>query len=102
MEACHFPDPDLNNNRIENLRWDTKSANMQDRIIHGNNPCLNRTHCPKGHEYTEENTYRYPSTGHRYCKTCNREEAARKLKEITEAARDLGVTIREYKRRSFV
>ena len=29
-----------------------------------------RTHCPKGHEYTEENTYRYKTT--RACKTCRR------------------------------
>jgi len=33
-----------------------------------------KTHCPKGHEYTEENTYRYPD-GRRRCRTCNRDEA---------------------------
>lgn len=30
------------------------------------------THCPHGHEYTEENTYRRPGSGHRDCKTCRR------------------------------
>lgn len=30
-----------------------------------------RTHCYKGHEYTEENTYRH--NGDRKCRTCHRE-----------------------------
>lgn len=34
-EACHFPDRNPFNNCIRNLRWDTKSANQQDRVIHG-------------------------------------------------------------------
>lgn len=28
------------------------------------------THCPKGHEYTPENTYRYSKGGRRQCRTC--------------------------------
>lgn len=36
MEACHFPDATRSNNRIENLRWDTKAANTQDCISLGN------------------------------------------------------------------
>jgi hypothetical protein len=32
MEACHFPDPDPVNNRIENLRWDTQRANTEDKM----------------------------------------------------------------------
>ena len=31
------------------------------------------THCPKGHPYSIENTYRYPS-GSRRCRRCNREQ----------------------------
>lgn len=30
-----------------------------------------KTHCPKGHPYSEENTYRNPR-GHRFCRTCGR------------------------------
>lgn len=38
-----------------------------------NHPCARKTHCNKGHEFTDENTYRFPSSpGHRYCKTCTR------------------------------
>jgi hypothetical protein len=35
MEACHFPDRDPGNNRLENLRWDTRKNNFVDRDIHG-------------------------------------------------------------------
>lgn len=31
-ECCHDPDPDPANNRLENLRWDTRSANRQDSL----------------------------------------------------------------------
>lgn len=36
MESCHFPDPCLDNNRLDNLRWGTKKENARHRIIHGN------------------------------------------------------------------
>ncbi len=29
-----------------------------------------KTHCPRGHEYTPENTYIQPSNGSRICRTC--------------------------------
>lgn len=35
MEACHFPDPDPKNCRLNNLRWDTKRSNSLDRRVHG-------------------------------------------------------------------
>lgn len=42
-------------------------------------PYSDRTHCPQGHEYTEENTYRWRNN--RYCRQCQRDrwpERARK------------------------
>jgi len=30
-EACHYPDPDKTNNKLENLRWDTHTENMKDK-----------------------------------------------------------------------
>lgn len=35
MEACHFPDADPANNRLGNLRWGTRTENIQDAVIHG-------------------------------------------------------------------
>jgi hypothetical protein len=35
MHGCHDPDRDTRNNRLSNLRWDTPSANQQDKIRHG-------------------------------------------------------------------
>ena len=32
-----------------------------------------RTHCPRGHEYTEENTYINKTSGERVCRTCRRQ-----------------------------
>ncbi len=34
LECCH-KDGNSRNNKLENLRWDTKSSNQQDRIRHG-------------------------------------------------------------------
>lgn len=35
MEGCHFPDRDPANNRLSNLRWDTKKSNYADSVLHG-------------------------------------------------------------------
>ncbi len=35
MQACHYPDRDPNNCRLENLRWDTPYNNSQDKWKHG-------------------------------------------------------------------
>lgn len=37
-----------------------------------------KKHCPRGHPYDEENTYR-KSTGSRQCRACNRAKAVRKV-----------------------
>lgn len=68
MEACHWND-EPSDNRLENLRWDTRSANQADSVRNGTHAMASRTHCPKGHEYTAENTYLHPK-GSRYCRAC--------------------------------
>lgn len=35
MEGCHDPNPDPSDCRIENLRWDTRKANISDCKKHG-------------------------------------------------------------------
>jgi hypothetical protein len=68
-EACHYPDPDRSNSALSNLRWGTRSDNIRDCIEHGHHVMTNRLHCPRGHEYTESNTYIGPS-GSRFCREC--------------------------------
>lgn len=72
MECCHN-NGNPADNRVENLRWDTKSENQKDRRAHGTDPQLNRTHCPSGHPYTAKNTYVDPR-GARRCRTCRGEK----------------------------
>lgn len=69
--ACHnngIPD----DNRLENLRWDSPSANVRDTVRHGKHRWANTTHCPQGHEYTPENTYIVPGKRSRSCRECHR------------------------------
>lgn len=42
MECCHG-DGNKTNNRLDNLRWDTKTANQADRLAHGT-ACVGETH----------------------------------------------------------
>lgn len=36
-----------------------------------------KTHCPRGHEYTEANTYYSPEKRHRWCRQCARDHQKR-------------------------
>lgn len=69
----------------------SQSKNYNSRKV--NNPAKNlpagkRTHCPKGHPYSEENTY-VTKNNKRQCRTCTRER-----KYIIE----YGITIQDYNR----
>lgn len=70
MEACHWNGVP-SDNRVKNLRWDTRAANVADSVRVGTHHMANKTHCPQGHEYTPENTYLYPQ-GRRACNECRR------------------------------
>ena len=56
---------------IEHLQLGTYADNAHDRDERGRNYYSNRMECVNGHEWTDENTYRYPN-GRRLCRTCNR------------------------------
>jgi len=75
--ACHRDDnPD--NNHLENLYWGTPTQNIQDAVQSGRHASVTEAAkecCPQGHEYTPENTYRRPRTGHRECRICHRQKA---------------------------
>jgi|SRR6516165_2009122 len=74
-QACHAND-DPTDNRLENLRWDTRSANIYDAVRNGRHPQSRKTSCRHGHEFTPENTYTRPDGG-RNCRACQVERQHR-------------------------
>lgn len=82
METRHLDGNKLNCHP-GNLAYGTGAENMQDQARHGTNANTLKTHCSKGHEYTEGNIKRIPSKPNaRFCREChridNRERMARK------------------------
>jgi hypothetical protein len=65
-------DGDKLHNAADNLCWDTYSENGLDQVRHGVHANANKTHCRRGHEYSDANTYVTPR-GKRMCRTCPRE-----------------------------
>ncbi|SEO01630.1 NUMOD4 domain-containing protein [Actinacidiphila rubida] len=53
--AC-YGDGIKGNVALSNLRWDTAKANGLEISRQGRHPESKRTHCDKGHEYSEANT----------------------------------------------
>lgn len=60
--------------RPDHLFLGTNAENLADRDAKGRNYQASKTRCPQGHEYTTENTYRYPSRPTwRRCRICKAE-----------------------------
>jgi len=55
QQGLHKDDDPLNNS-VGNLYWGTRRDNLLDAVRNGRHAMANRTECPDGHEYTEENT----------------------------------------------
>lgn len=53
------------------LEGGTQTENMKDVVDRGRHFYANKTHCPRGHEYDEPNTYHKPN-GSRECRACRK------------------------------
>lgn len=73
MDSCHR-NGDKSDNRLANLYWGTRSQNIADQVRHGRHNNARKTHCPKGHEFTPENTYIVRGAS-RQCVTCTKARA---------------------------
>ena len=67
VDVCHG-DGDPANNRLDNLRYGTRSENMLDAVRHGTDHNAAKTRCPRGHELSAENVP--PSATKRGWRTC--------------------------------
>jgi len=62
-------DGNKENNHLSNLAYGTSSENAYDTVLHGRNVNAAKTHCKRGHEFTDENIYR-TANGGRDCRRC--------------------------------
>jgi hypothetical protein len=79
-------------NRIENLRWGTKSENMYDRVRHGNHAAAAKTHCVNGHPFDAENTgiARRGGKEFRQCRQCRNDRSAQRRIDRRERVLEIG------------
>lgn len=71
-ECCHY-NGDPADNRLGNLRWDTRSNNKRDCVRLGVHHMTAKSACPRGHLLVAPNLRRAASKlGHRACLACSR------------------------------
>ena len=89
LVACHN-NGNSKDNRAENLRWDTLSANQLDSVRHGTkrNGTTGATHCKRGHPFDEQNT-KARGGGGRSCRACG--NASKRARRASRASALVGV-----------
>jgi hypothetical protein len=101
MEACHYPDPDKANNRVENLRWDTHGENAKDRYRDRGTvteKCCRR--CGQTRPLSEFCRDKRSTDGHgQRCRACRTKGSAERFRRDPEARARRRAYNREYMRR---
>lgn len=77
QEVRHL-DGDGTNNDHRNLAWGTHSENAFDMVGHGTHRNARKTHCIRGHEFTEDNIYWVGIR--RHCVTCTKMHATKRVR----------------------
>lgn len=85
--ACHG-DGTHTDNRLANLRWDTESANAQDRVQHGRHWLAERAADVHGHLLMEPNLATGGPGNTRICLACTRADAGASYSRLTGRAYD--------------
>lgn len=74
-DGCHNNGNSMDD-RLVNLRWDSRHANVLDAVRHGTHHSARKTHCPRNHLLVGENIVVRRDKPGRQCKACNRAAAA--------------------------
>lgn len=66
--------------RPDHLFLGTTVQNERDKVAKGRHNEQQKTHCPRGHEYTPENTYVRPDRPNRMCRQCRAESERKRVR----------------------
>lgn len=82
--TCHNKDPNCHGGPCKHRRCcnpaHLEAVTVGENARRSPHHFANKTHCPAGHEYTEENTFFYQNG--RLCRTCSREKSLKRWRAL--------------------
>ena len=81
MHCCHANDI-AEDNRLENLRWDTPRSNREDSVRNGRHHNASKKFCMRGHDITQPENVYFEGV-RRHCRPCKlQREKARRARKV--------------------